>query len=357
MRRKLLVSLVSVCALVGVLVGPASASASKLTLTNVLGEPASTAKFHANTMTVSSGLGSWNCEGFDLSTAITKNSANPVTLNVTGGTLGTCKTAVERNLTYSEFESTAPMTLKPDGTGTLPIRAKEVYTDKGTVLWTCKREGTLNLTKTLTSPLQFSFSGELKSGGCGVASLTWSGTFGSVKDEFGSGIGWSVPPTLDNASGVAASKADFWDADPIITNAYGKFVCEEFKLQTTITKNEANPVTLQSSGTSTLTGCKSSGGTTIKYSGIETTAAMTLYANKTGSLPIRLSESSGALWSCVRQGTLTLGLNPLTGDVSFSGSLSKISGTEWCPASATIEGVFTRSTDENGADIQWVGFS
>jgi len=186
MRRKLLTALVAACALTGVLVGPASASAATLTLNNSLEEPAKVANFPDGTGLEVQGT-SLACETFALQSEITKNAADPVTLKITGANISGC-TVSGFPLEYSEIQSNY-MKLNANGTGQLHLKVKE--TSK---IWTCEREGILNLTYTEG---KVTASGEMMKTSGTVFCFNvhnWKTTFSPATDEFSSPIDWVITP-------------------------------------------------------------------------------------------------------------------------------------------------------------------
>ena len=187
MGRKLLGVLASACVLVGVLVGPASASASTLTLYDGLEEALEPADpvYFANGGGLKVNATLQKCETFELETEVTENEADPVTLQLTGANLEGCSWGSSW-LKFSEIESPYPMILNADGTGALFLRVKEE------VSWglTCVREGVLNLTH---SEGLVTAAGYMQAVTFPCPGLNWKATFGPTYDEFGE-ITWVVTP-------------------------------------------------------------------------------------------------------------------------------------------------------------------
>jgi hypothetical protein len=174
-------------------IGTASASASTLTLASPWFGPIANANFIASGPMVYGYSGAaFECQKFDLQTEITQNEADPVTLESTGVSLGPCETGQHFKLEFSDIETTSPMTLRPDGTGTLPIRLTEHAEWKGP---DCDRSGTLKLTEYGGGVIGYNGDLAVTEGYCGWAiPITLNGSFNVPTDETGEPIEFVVTP-------------------------------------------------------------------------------------------------------------------------------------------------------------------
>jgi hypothetical protein len=203
MYRKVLTALVSACALAAVLVGPATASASTLTLYGpLIPDPATDAYFESDSTTVTFGSFPAQCGKFSIYTDITQNSADPVTLQLNSTSWAGPPSLVGcPHGSYSNIQLTAAMQFNANGTGTLPLSVTETWPGGSS----CVRQGTLNLTYTPNtgyaqgSPVAFDGFLNKVSGSC-PTSARFQGTFGGQgssngpTDEFGFPIDFVVTP-------------------------------------------------------------------------------------------------------------------------------------------------------------------
>jgi hypothetical protein len=159
---------------------------------------------------------------------------------------------------------------------------------------------------------------------------------------------------------IPATIADFQDGATYVGTGLGSYNCDEFTLGTSITQNEADPITLELTSAN-IDGCLTSSGLTIDYSDIELTSAMTLNADGTGAIPLRLTETwtspnwSGSV-SCVREGVLDVTFDTTNqyGNVTYDGNLVRVSGGSFCPVNSSWDGWFDSVTDDFGTPIEWV---
>lgn len=173
--------------------------------------------------------------------------------------------------------------------------------------------------------------------------------------------------TANSVLGIPATNAYFgvdgsWSNTTSMTvdTTFGSYTCDNFFLATTITQNEADPITLDDDVIEIDDTCTTPTGATIEYSDMQLTAPMTLNADGTGALPLRVTENWTSRWgipySCVREGVLDVDFDPTNNSsaIALYGGMPVVSGSSCPQASYWYVSIPDGALDEFGGPIEWV---